>query len=537
MAGAEERVRKGHEGRRCAQGIYAVTPRQNPRCCTAALALLAGGCVGFTSPKDEPGSPLLPESPDASTGPVPDAGRQDVVRAEARSLDAMGAAVAPAVSVQLRFVHAEGTERAARYDLYVVGDVTPVFTDVAFGAATDYRAATIPRSGARFEVRLAGAGPRTPARYASPPLEEVSAASKITVAGARRVLPLVEAFAPAAEGTVRLRFARSDGASDGVLRVYTSAGAHLAAVPPQADSAPEGAVLEAPRGQEQLARVSLGVPHVAGSSFFHLPPSQLPSGSGVLVFIVAARGPVGAPDLLVVPAMGMTAVAEAQQQEPVVSLVHGCPDLERATFVIRDTVGGHLLAVVGQQAAQSTRALAVQVRVPKMREVSIVVQRSGADPASPHGTALVSTKRTFREHTEQVVILTGLAQPGSPDQALRLLAHEFPPAPQCGKREFQIVHAAPGLPAAEPIGLTSQGDARSLAPGIGFGATLNEWTQAPPDINALAVRLSDGKVVRSFQPAFSSCRSLHVLLAKPSGMGTEPVVEFVEAFGRSSGAP
>ncbi len=232
-------------------------------------------------------------------------------------------------NARLRVVHA--SPDAPAVDVYAQGQTTPLFTNVAYGAVTDY--VEVAPGNAIIELRAAGAAPTSAPVYATDSLT-IAPAAEITAVAAGllasqapessfRVLPYLEEFAATDQGTARVRIIHAgadapavglDVENDGVIEVQN--------LERFADTGATGVAL--PAGQSLQLGIVAGTPAEPVTAF------TLPAlTAGAELFVVATglleekpREEAGFA-LLAVGEQGRIGLV---RQNPMVYALHASPD-------------------------------------------------------------------------------------------------------------------------------------------------------------------------------------------------------------------
>lgn len=297
--------------------------------------------------------------------------------------------------VQLRFVH--GSPTSGEFDVYLGTSATPLFTAVAFGAATPY--AAVPPAGIQLVLRTAGAAATDAPVYTSDVFAANAGDTITSIAGGLltstaasskfRVLPYTEAFAQTTREHAAVRFVHdSFGVATAGFDVGADGTIEAAGVAPFTGSDAAGVEISA-RRDVQLA-IDTGSPATKLTSFT-LPEAVLAQRGGIFIAVVGVPSFVPSDNRgLAILAVGRR-TATLIRQNPSVYVLPAIPDVASVDlFAI-----GRELPVVGFGTNVAFGALAPALQVaPTERGIELLVARSGGAPLAFQSTGpLVAGER------------------------------------------------------------------------------------------------------------------------------------------------
>ncbi len=357
-----------------------------------------------------------------------------------------GTTTAGGDEAQIRVVHASAG--APNVDIYVEGNDTPVITDLAYGAATDYLA--VPAGTYNFQVRAAGADPAEAPVYETGALELPAQATVTAIAAgalgsedegaAFRVLALVEGFEdPGADSAaVRIVHAGADAPTVDINVGNDGGDPELPGVARFADSGAAGVPL--PAG----AALQVGI-EAGGSVVTSFTTPELPAGANLFVIATGLLGnmPREATGFGLL-AVGPDGVIGLLPQNPFVHALHASPDAPEVDICVGDS---HV--IVGASFGDLAR-----VQVPPGAydlEFHAAPSDCTGDPASVQSTGNLAAGQQY------LAIATGELAPEPSKEGFTLVAFQeefkLDAAPNA---VFAVIHAA-SAPAVDVGTLNADG--------------------------------------------------------------------------------
>ena len=376
-------------------------------------------------------------------------------------------------------------------DVYVDEETTPFFSGLDYGEATGY--VTLPVGDHVLHLRAAGASVTSPALFSSTPVavpgEDSLSVAAVGLYGegshdkALRVVPLSDAFAPAAPGTIRVRVLHGGmDASTLAVDIDGDGAAEITELDRFEDSGEGGLELPA----NTLLRMGLMVgEETLPLTTFTLPPQQ--EGSTLLIVITgllsaAPRQPEG----FSLVAANQEGAAGRIRQDPVVYVLNAASTTDSVDVFLDNTEQADSLEF-GEMSAR------VQVGTDAP---SVDVFISSPTSNRPGGEPLVSLSTGGLTAGEQyLAVLTGPFGPvqgGSPHFQLLPYAERF--EPDAERLRMRIVHAAPGLSAVDagPLDPNQQLPTTAAADDLPFTqATAPEGLPLPTVEFVLGMRPAD----------------------------------------------
>ena len=346
-------------------------------------------------------------------------------------------------------------------DVYSQGAGTPLVAGLAYGTATDY--VVLPASDYRLEVRLAGSAATSAPIYSVGPVTlfpqtRVTAIAAGLVASTAaesqfRILPLVEEFEPAADGSARVRVVHLAADAPAVdVDVGDDGSAEIAGLARFGDSGAHGFNLPAAKELEVGIRAG-------GARVTAFTTQPLNEGSKLFVFAMGLLGKTPREaDGFVLMTLDAHGAVRTVRQNPVVYALHASPDAPAVDLFAGPTELVDNLTFGGL-------SVPVQVR-PGSYTVDFYAHTSGALRPS-HGAAASAQTPALAAGERYLVSATGFLSPLAGEQPFKLIA--LADGFASGTTAIRAVHASPDAPRVDVGTAVGTTLTSVLFPNVGFG--------------------------------------------------------------------
>lgn len=350
----------------------------------------------------------------------------------------------PQATARVRLVHA--SPDAPAVDVYVQGQGTPVFTNVAYTQTTPYQ--NVPEGSVTFEVRQAGSPASSPPVFTSPPLSFTRDTTVTAVAAGKafpgpnepalRILALQEGFATPGANEVRARLVHAAVDAPAVsVDVGDDGTAEVPSLAPFADTGPQGAAL--PAGQ--ALQVAVGTAGATPQRVTAFTSPALPAGASLFVVAIGRLAADGdAPDGFALLAVGPDGTVGVLRQNPVVYTLHVSPDAPAVDVFVGDSEILSNLDYGGLSGLQGPPG-----------KVTFDVFPTSSGTTRPSGRPAASAELDLQAGQVYLATASGFVQgvgSARPPLTLQAYASDFTP-PAAGKARVRVVHNAPDAPAVD----------------------------------------------------------------------------------------